>query len=60
MALATVGAIVTIRTTSAVALLCAASVATPKAVAAPPPVAPIGVHSMLYLDHPFGAKEAMF
>jgi hypothetical protein len=25
-----------------------------------PPTSPIGVHSMLYVDDPFGAKEAMF
>jgi hypothetical protein len=24
------------------------------------PASPIGVHSMLYLTHPFGAKRAMF
>jgi hypothetical protein len=49
---------------SAVALLCAAlmaaCVAAPAATAAPRRPSPIGVHSMLYLDHPFSAKEAMF
>ncbi|HEY6522378.1 MAG TPA: hypothetical protein VIY10_01345 [Solirubrobacteraceae bacterium] len=59
-------------TTSVVTLLCAgpiaACVAASPATAAPPlpspalspSPSPIGVHSMLYLDHPFSAKEAMF
>jgi hypothetical protein len=43
-----------------VTLLSAAMVAAPAATAAPPAGSPIGVHSMLYLDHPLSAKEAMF
>jgi hypothetical protein len=35
-------------------------IATPAATAAPRQPSPVGVHSMLYLDHPFSAKEAMF
>ena len=47
---------------SAVCLLCTSALASPPAIAAARALSPssIGVHSMLYLDHPFGAKQAMF
>jgi hypothetical protein len=43
---------------SLLAIVVAGVLGTPEAQAADP--SPIGVHSMLYLTHPFGAKRAMF
>jgi hypothetical protein len=43
---------------SLLAIVVAGVLSTPVAQAAEP--SPIGVHSMLYLTHPFGAKRAMF